>query len=506
MRNSIWKDSYCAGVSLPPFSIGIARIVSHGVPDGVWQPLYAMRGRLMFAGGQTPAAPELLRSGAAALLLDPSSREFLSALDAGENDTFPIYEVRQQLHALCLDPAANLGSSQIVFVDSTSQPSEYPGVSRPWPSLFKGNVFRFSNADGEPYVEKLCSSGEGFVAEAAWGSLHKVDQTECQYFRPVRLAGVVPAEDQGTVPALRFRRHEGISAAELLWRVQEIGRVRAELVPKLEVLSGLVLWQAAQALKEFQEIGRSWSTSAYPWPDQLRKALLETQEYLATKPGDIDACLSELDGFGRYVEEIATEPFRDAHLKNRLIALPGLPQTNDEQFCNWIRSASEGEMNECLRQATCDIDFETGLMRVSEWDDKLHILWSSNIGIDQPAELREGAGPVEAWWADSIDEPIGQSFWATLLCRSFREFCRRLWYDQVMPWTYRTRYRIERRDHFLELALAAAAHLDGADTLRRVLTTCQKRGSALWRSQETRRLHEPVVARFPARHSRSIWT
>lgn len=224
---------------------------------------------------------------------------------------------------------------------------------------------------------------------------------------------------------------------------------------------------------------------------------------------ELSKCLSETVQLGHILEANASQAFRDAHLENRLITFERsvLLANNYDYFCEWIMATSPEQLFEWLKKSTYDIDFETGFWLVSTWDDPLHILWSSNIGHNQAKELQEGWGLLETWWRyspqSSSDEEI---FWITLLCRSLREFCRRHWYDHVMPDAYHRRYKFEQREHFIELALTAANHLGGYTYIKALLNKCQSSGNTIWNSAVKQTFPEPVVASPPLFVSESAVT
>lgn len=455
-------------------------------------------------------------------LLHPESSGFLAALDAGRHGNLRIHQAREQIYALqavALGASAHRGRDnprtvavflsakwpQVEWFDPAIagrtgySPAAGLGARRGFPSLFKANAIRHSTDPGHGWIEKIYASETGFAAETAWSSLDAGSRVSCVHFRPVEFIAVAPG-GADFAPAIRYRQVAGMPATDLLFQLQRIGRRSPELVAKLEVFAGTILWQAWQALQEFRDLGQRWLRRLmrpYPWPEQIRQALLETRDLLALDRAEFEACVQQAEAVGERLVTAACQPFRDAHLKNRLIANPML-EAGYDRFCDWIAGAGDDAIEEWLKLSTYDIDFETGLWLVSDWDDPLHIFWSSNIGIDQVAELERGPSPYKPWPQPRGAE-AGTTFWATLLCRSLRELCRRVWYANVMPRTYRDRYGIERRDHFLRLALAAASHLDGADALRRLLERCGSRGDELWRGAPASGSDEPVVARVTDR-------
>lgn len=371
------------------------------------------------------------------------------------------------------------------------------------PSLFKGNSV-LNPSDNDPQlIEKSCYSIFGKNAEEKWLSYRESESFSCTYFNPVKLAQRLTRTEPWHGTTLGIHKVEGVSASELLWHIQKIGNKLPELIPKLEILAGYIVFQAFIALTEFREVGKTTNQLksemvSYPWEKNLKEALSEAGRFLTDNLQGLSECIEEASKLGRDLEKFATEPFRDSHLKNRMIKIDMKYLTNDyKDFYEFFNEIKEEDIFNWLKENTYDIDFETGFWLVSKWDDPLHILWSNSLGINQADKLKGGFGLLEKWWSPPESDSDENVLWMTLLCRSLREYCRRLWYNHVMPITYLDRYYIEQQNHFLDLAMAAASHLDGYSDIKKFLEGCQKYSEDIWNSAINDEAVEPVVAKVP---------
>ena len=122
---------------------------------------------------------------------------------------------------------------------------------------------------------------------------------------------------------------------------------------------------------------------------------------------------------------------------------------------------------------TFDIDFESGLSSVNEWDDVLHVLCDPALSLLDFSQGSLGLpGVLERWWHAPKNGEGFDLIWKTLLARTLREHCRRMWYWQIMPNTYRERYGAEPDGYYLRLAQAAAGNVDGFGVVKEYLERC----------------------------------
>jgi hypothetical protein len=231
---------------------------------------------------------------------------------------------------------------------------------------------------------------------------------------------------------------------------------------------------------------------------KLQGALEETCKFVTNDQKLISQSIDESSQLGHYLGTFATEPFRDAHMKNRMISIDKkLLSNNYTEFSKWVDAITLENLFDWLRRSTYDIDFETGFWLVNQWDDQLHIISSNNLGLEHSMKSGAVLDLLDAWGKHPTMSQDHKVIWATLLCRSLREYCRRLWYDHVMPGTYLSRYRYEQRDYFLELAITASNNLDGYTAIKDFLETCRSSGDAIWHSSVAHEVPDSVVAQMP---------
>ncbi len=373
-----------------------------------------------------------------------------------------------------------------------------------WPSLFKGNAIRYPADSSVQCVEKSNCSEFGDKAEAAWLSFPRQKTGPCHFFNPVRLDRQYWIDTPWKGQVSCIRRVDGVMASDLLRHIQGIGIEHHALIPKLEIVSGSIIRQAFLALSEFRDVGRrvrclKKELRTYPWARQLDNALLEAGRFVIESQRELSQCRNEARKLGMALEAYATEPFRDAHLKNRIIKIDRNFLGGDGKVVQeWLEEAEPIDIFRKLQELTYDIDFETCFWRVSEWDDPMHILWTSHLGLNNAAELANKFSLLTTWWKPPSSPTDETVLWMTLLCRSLREYCRRLWYDHVMPETYQARYGFEKRDHFLDLALLAAEHIDGYTGVKVFLDRCRSSPDSIWNQARLVDFTEPVVAKYPS--------
>jgi hypothetical protein len=377
-----------------------------------------------------------------------------------------------------------------------------------WPSLFKGNaVWREQEGDGAGSWVKVVSSAEGRDAEAAWLGSRGQEAQHCTHFKPIGFERRrVEADTCFGGHGLRLRHTEGMTAERLAFEVQRLARERPALRDRLRVLISAVVGQALQALREFRQVRAAFVRAgplspgerAYPWPQKLERALTEAGRFVTKDGALLAAARAEALRLAEQLQEQAACPFRDAHLKNRLVAIdPRWVEDDWRLFGAWLETADDGVIDRWLRANTHDIDFETGNLLVTEWDDPLHVLCSPNLGFEGPQMGADGFPLLAQWWDRPKDARQQRSLQETLLCRSLRELCRRVWYANVMPNTYQQRYQTEKPYHFLGLARTAASQLQYCTAIEEFLSECWKQRASIWQLAPLADWEEPAPADRP---------
>jgi hypothetical protein len=409
-------------------------------------------------------------------------------------------------------PAARLAEALMAYYTSVKQDPRTDVIQTEaelatigdWPSLFKGNAVLAVDDDAGAWIEKACPSETGDRAEQRVVACPLTDPCPWQYFNPVRLDRRVQRTSPWKGQTLRLRRVNGMMASDLLWRLQRLAETVPELRPKLETVAGALTYQAFQALREFREAaaGEPAPTPAlrpYPWEAKLVDALREAGRFIHDSQRDLAGCIEDGRTLGRALVKQAKQPFRDAHLKNRLIVLdPDAPvEEGLAALVRWLPKAEPHAIFERLRQSTYDIDFETCLWTVTEWDDPLHILWSLPLPLSGRKTAQDSSRLFKPWWPVPAGALEQLNMWQTLLARSLREYCRRLWYGHVMPKTYLKRYQAEPRDLYLDLALAAARHVDGYTDLKTFLDKSKAQGDEVWNRVKATAGPAALAARYP---------
>lgn len=314
-----------------------------------------------------------------------------------------------------------------------------------WPTLHKGNGILISRGrddreEYEPNVdpEEICkvfSSRSGFEAECkSYEGGHSFGR-KSEHFRPGRMTRILVDEHRGE--SLCIERVNGHSLFDIATRlpVDRFDEVVIEFVR-----------HSYHALREFQQVRGSSESKfpQYPYADKLVDALEAVRPHLpSVNDRTWSNAIDDARRLGKELEDAGSEPFRDAHLKNRLWRFDGTL----EELARHVAMTPVKDLGSELSENVVDIDFETSGARVTRFDDLFHILCfqpSSWIGptnhLDK--ELAEVVSGIR-------EEPL---FWRTGLARSLREHCRRSWYAHIMPNSHAQRYGSESRDYFLELA------------------------------------------------------
>lgn len=373
------------------------------------------------------------------------------------------------------------------------------------PSLFKGNAVWHEGGDAESgSVCKVLRLEDAREAEANWLETGDREAQHDQFFNPVRLLqrDLAMGKDRHGDFGLRLEAKRGVTATEFLSAIQRIVKDDANLKEKATIVVSGVAGQALEALAQFRDIWNEFGparlpAAPYPWTDKLVAGLKEAGHFVTRDESLLSQCRDELQVLGRQLELQSDTPFRDAHLKNRLICVdPSLISNGGGRLREWLRDVDRGEISFWLRKHTYDIDFETGCWLVPEWDDLLHVLSSPNLGLCPSEEARVEAltdllALVAEWCKKPTDPGLPRT---TLLCRSFRELCRRIWYSNVMPNTYQRRYRNERRRHLVDLAQGVAQRVKGCEAMNAFLTQCRESIGTILQMTEGDGFQQPVAA------------
>ncbi len=358
---------------------------------------------------------------------------------------------------------------------------------RQWPSLFKANAVWPAARDPDSAIVKVVDCEETRIAEVLWLKTRSAEARSCQYFRPVPLRSArVKHEPEYGGRGLQVQRVSGVTAEEFVHWVQLAGHNDSHVRPILEAALNAVLRQAIRALREFHAVGQSLVNgkssqlrlAPYPWRLKLQHALNEVGRFITSDRRLLRDCSDVLLACGEYLECRGQLPFRDAHLKNRLIAVPPkVLESGLEGVVAWFREFDPGSIADWLLRNTFDIDFETAGHEVPASDDAMHILFSPGLGWRHQHLLEHDCQSIRQWWPESQDIAEIER---TALCRCFRELCRRIWYAQVMPRAYSLRYRAEPWDHFLRVPQYIAERSLDWEPIEKLLDICQERRAALF--------------------------
>jgi hypothetical protein len=240
-------------------------------------------------------------------------------------------------------------------------------------------------------------------------------------------------------------------------------------VKKCNRVLGALLEDSLRALLEFRILAEDvWPRSrrtVYPYVAKLCSALDETRRHFSSIPDAIwHKGLLDAKDLGRELEGYANVPFRDAHLKNRIWQDSSPTQKVVRELLRLPHTDVLKQVHSKLK----DIDFETACFDVTQWEDPFHILFFeySSVGGLSPCGLR-----LDLWrrFEEALGSETDLGLWRTGLARATREYCRRLWYRNVMPQTCVRRYSLESPNYFLRLALECSARASGYLGLRRLL-------------------------------------
>lgn len=391
----------------------------------------------------------------------------------------------------------NLGT---VWISSTDHLGKFIRENT-WPGLFKGNALRVEVIDldrnemeGITDVAKICLHKPSREAERKWLSMDLSTRSKLRFFKVPRLSRMCEENFKWRGKALRMEKIVGTSLFEIFSAIHKLASCGTEQYEKnAPKVLGFFIYHSLHALQEFRDISENIlprnSYEIYPYSLQLVSALKQISAFLGViSPANLNDVLNEAQSLGRVLEKEARFPFRDAHLKNRLLKWEKKDVPPDKSPESLI-CLDEENFQKTVEDHLYDIDFETAYNKVTEWDDIAHILLFENIGLiemdfkneDMLTQGKRVIATVKRWTGLDMKETDKDVFWKTVLFRSLREFCRRLWYSYVMPNTYKRRYSLEGRDYYLELAIFSRIQTGTFTNLQRLLQLCDDHRERIWR-------------------------
>lgn len=375
------------------------------------------------------------------------------------------------------------------WVSTARQLSDF-GQENRWPGLFKGNAIKSALMDldrGESEesigatVAKICVNASAGTSEFDWLKLDESHRHELQYFRLPSLKYRKSYPWRGR--ALEMERIRGLSLFELMTEIHLVAGEQPELRNRAACVLGTLIEHSLNALKEFRSMGdfvpSSLRAKPYPYSAKLISALTEVYSHVSDiSETDFGKVLADAAALGQTLERNAKLVFRDAHLKNRLILAPNM---SSRQLAQSLLAMEPSKLAAALQTRVFDIDFESAHQKVTEWDDLAHVLFAENMGlisIECADSLIDAVKQCQLH--DTIAPASADVLWKTVLARSTREFCRRLWYARVMPNTYYRRYGLEGREYYLDLAITAGSQISSLPDLNDFLKLCKWLGDSLW--------------------------
>ncbi|MQY28411.1 hypothetical protein NRB56_39950 [Nocardia sp. RB56] len=315
-------------------------------------------------------------------------------------------------------------------------------------------------------TRKWCTSADGNEAESAWVAAAEWIRPKVGHFRPVSLR---PADETAFDAGVSHRAPvtmegvQGVSLFELACALNMFGQ-RAESQVVAGRVLGEIVHDSLASLAQFRMIANSGVTglprTCYPYSEQGISALCALTDIVDSE--SLPGAVEDIRRLGAWLEARSTEAFRDAHLKNRI----WVTSETAEELVVRLCTASTDDLRAEIMGSVVDVDFESTCRDVTQWDDVAHILFFEMSGFDPLVAERDVLREYEKCWG-----PVGdrEELLRTVLMRSTREACRRLWYADKLPRTYLRRYAMESTDTFLDLAAWAAGRLDDVDHLARLL-------------------------------------
>jgi hypothetical protein len=344
-----------------------------------------------------------------------------------------------------------------------------------WPSLFKGNAIlaKEEHYDGteEPEIQdsevcKICINILSNKSEENWQSLSEDLRQKQNSFHPGK---VVRHLENIRGKGLILKRFNGPTVLKLAANLNSIISSKDDSAEKCAFILKMIYEDTLISLSEFQNLSEivfpNIKRSTYPYANKLCTAIADIKRHFRSIPDSVwDEAILDADTLGKELEKASKVPFRDSHLKNR-IWQDDLP--TEKIAVNLLKNKNE-EILSLIRDRIIDIDFETACYNVTPYDDPFHILFFEYSIFDSFISLKQKQSLFQKY--ESLFKiNTNLCFWRTGLARSLREYCRRLWYRNVMPKTYEYRYSIENPDYFLRLSLECSSRSYGFLNLRRLL-------------------------------------
>jgi len=348
-----------------------------------------------------------------------------------------------------------------------------------WPSLFKGNAIlaKEEDLDGieEPKIKddevcKICANPRSNKAEECWLSLSDEFRQSQSSFRP---GNVIRQLENVRGEGLITRRYEGPTLFELSVHLNNLATFKKNDTEKCAFILQVLFEDTLISLSEFQNLAKvilpNTQRTSYPYAKKICAALNDIQRHFPKISETIWAeAIVDADALGNELERASNVPFRDSHLKNR-IWNDKLPT---EKIAMALLKDDQEEILSLIKSKVIDIDFETACFSVTAYDDPFHILFFEHSIFDSCISLIQKHSLFQKYQT-LFNLNTDLCFWRTGLARSLREYCRRLWYRNVMPKTHEYRYSLESPDYFLRLALECSSRSSGYLKLRRLLETLE---------------------------------
>jgi len=364
-----------------------------------------------------------------------------------------------------------------------------------WPTLFKGNAVRSSKRD----LDKNENKNEQIKYVAKRCIMRKAGDSECRilntengrYFRVPDMSARITGEYDWRGEALEMEKINGPSIYEIFCLMNKDEENCCN--GNTGVTMGHFVFHSLKALEEFRVKSKDVIVEfqIYPYSEKLVSALNEIRPFLGALSNlNWDNLVKDSNKLGKNLESKSYVSFRDAQMKNRLFK----EKKNDNNLGHY----QFHEFHEETSQRIYDIDFESAHYNVTRWDDIIHILLFENVGLisldSNELELNNNLNnqylndtgekviKMIGRWTGLVCDEEKRVFWETVLLRSIREFCRRIWYANVMPNTYIHRYNDERHDYYLNLAILARSQIGGTRfrNIQMFLKFCRDNDKRLW--------------------------
>ena len=337
---------------------------------------------------------------------------------------------------------------------------------QPWPSLFKNNITLSKNtklSESEDIIEiqdktllKICINENVQKVESYFYKAlsEQKDLLKNSKFKPVRIR--IYDKKNKILEKQTILCLEHITGFNLFDVVANLKLVSDSNIRSI-LLKG-ILKNSIDAQKDFWKISSSLmriltvqtlSPKIYNYKNKLESARMDVIMIV-----NVEGLKKELEKLSYLLDKFLNNPreqkvlFRDAHLKNRIW------RTNTKKMCDFIKELEDQhESIGVLVDNIYDIDFETVGNYVSKYEDINHILLFEHSGFRAEKKNEKLSSYYEKFMGTPPENP--SIFYKSIIARSFREFCRRLWYKFYMPNTFDQRYVNEEGFYFANLCKIA---------------------------------------------------